>query len=146
MEERINIEDIQNLKPGDGVKIDSDTKYEYGATLESDKVQVVDPGVGKQVLIRTFEFSMNPAMKQTLVDKQALFNNHAKQIATILWGDGLRPLDTIPPRVIIDSEKSIYRIFVTCEAKSGAVFADTTRNLSEELAKSNKEKLDTPIA
>ena len=145
-EERINVEGLENLKPGEGVKVDEETKYEFGATLESDKAQVIDPGVGKQVLIRTFEFKMNPLTKHLPVDKQELFNQHAKQIATILWGDGLRPFDNASPRVILDREKGIYRIFVACEAKVGTVFADKTRNLSEELAKSNNRKLDIPTA
>lgn len=144
MEERVNIEGLENLKPGEGVKVDEETKYEYGATLESDKAQIIDQGIGKKVLIRIFEFTMNPLLKNMPIDRQDLFNNHAKQIATILWGDGLRPLDSIPPRVILDREKNIYRIFVTCEAKTGTMFADKTRNLSEEL-KQNR-KLDIPIA
>lgn len=144
MAQRINIEGMENLKPGEGIRVDDDTKYEYGANLESDKVQVIDKGVGKQVLIRTFDFKMNPNLQT--VDKQGIFNAHAKQIATMLWADGLRPLDDISPRVIVHAEKGTYQIFVTCEAKTGTVFAEKTRNLSEELAKSNQGKLDTPTA
>ncbi len=146
MAQRINIEGMENLRPGEGVQVDKDTKYEYGATLESDKAQVIDTGVGKQVLIRTFDFKMNPTMKYQEVDKQGIFNAHAKQIATLLWADGLKPLESYSPRVIINPAKETYQIFVTCEAKLGTVFADKTRNLSEELAKSNQGKLDTPTA
>lgn len=139
MEERIDNE----LVAGEGVMV-GDTKYEYGADLDSDKAPLVDLGIGKAVLVRLFEFKMNPLIKQVEMDKQALFNSHAKQIATLLWADGLVPLDENAPRVIIDNKKEVYQIFVPCQAKAGAVFADAPKNLSEELLKNGK--LDTPKA
>ena len=129
----ISIEgDLENLKPGEGVE-----GYEYGADLHTEGVPLIDPGTGKTVSIRTFTFRMNPIQKD-YSNKQSIFNSHAKQIKTILWGDGLIPYEAVSPRVIVDTKKKIYNIFVPCEAKSGVLFIDKPRNLSEELLKSSK--------
>jgi hypothetical protein len=85
---------------------------------------------------------MNPEKKH-FPGKQALFNAHAKQIETSLWGDGLRPLENISPRVIIDSKKGFYQIFVPCGAAKGLIFSERDRNpelLHKQLAKG---KLDS---
>ena len=125
--------DLENLKPGEGVE-----GYEFGSNLQTEGVPLIDPGTGKTVSIRTFTFRMNPEQKD-YSDKQAIFNSHSKQIATILWSDGLIPYEAVSPRVIVDKKKKIYNIFVSCEAKSGVLFVDKPRNLSEELLKSNKQ-------
>lgn len=124
--------DLENLKPGEGVE-----GYEYGSDLQTEGVPLIDPGTGKTISIRTFTFRMNPETKD-FSDKQAIFNSHARQIATILWGDGLVPYEAVSPRVIVDKKKKIYNIFVSCEAKSGVSFMDKPHNLSEML-KSRKD-------
>ena len=116
------------LKRGDSVD-----GYEYGSDLSVDPTPLLDPAIGKTVVIRTFEFKMNPEIKDLPEDKQELFNVHAKQISTILWGDGLIPLVTEPPRVIVKKEEGKYFIFVPCEARLSTVFADKPRSLSEQL-------------
>ena len=131
------------LKPGEGVQIDQDTKYEYGSRLETEGIPLIDPGEGKIVSIRVFDFKMNPALKDFPIDKQLIFNTHAKQISTILWGDGLKPLESNPPRVIIDRKRGSYQIFVPCEARLGVGFVDKPVNLTQELAKQAKRKLDS---
>lgn len=144
MEERIEKVTIDgklsDLKPGEGVSV-GDTKYEYGADLTAPSVPLIDPGTGKTVSIRTFTFKMNPKKIKEFahVDKQALFNAHAKQITTMLWGDGLIPLDGNSPRVIIDRKRSLYQIFVPCEARLNTMWMDKPKNLSETL----NTKLDT---
>lgn len=128
----------KELKPGDGVKIDDKTKYEYGADLQTEGTPLIDLGIGKTVSIRTFTFRMNPKTKD-FSNKQEIFNSHAKQISTILWGDGLRPYEAANPRLIINKKKKMYQIFVPCEAKSGVLFVDKPRNLSEMMLKSRKD-------
>lgn len=115
------------LKPGTGVDIGDNTKYEYASQLETDNVPLIDPGGGGVVVIRVFTFKMNPERKH-FPGKQRLFNTHAKQIETILWGDGLRPLESNPPRVIINSKDGFYQIFVPCIAAKGVVFSEKDRN------------------
>jgi len=141
-ETKINIENLQKIERGDGVHIDSDTKYDYAGNFEAHSEPLIDSGTGKVVSIRTFTFKMNPLkLKERPPDKQTLFNAHAKQITTILWGDGLRPLEEVNPRVIINKNIGIYQIFVPCEPKPGVMVVDEVKNLSAELAKNNKSKL-----
>src|SRR3990167_3350177 len=135
----VDVEGLENLKPGNGIE-----GYEYGSQLSVEGMPLIDPGEGKTVSIRVFEFKMNPrTIKNFPTDKQLIFNSHVTQISTILWGDGLRPLETNSPRVIIDKKKGFYKIFVPCEARFGVGFVDKPKNLTQELAKQAKRKLDS---
>ena len=137
---KVSIEgDLENMKPGEGVE-----GYEYASDLETEGVPLIDPGTGKTISIRTFTFRMNSETKD-FSNKQAIFNSHAKQIATILWGDGLRPYEATNPRVVVNKKKKMYQIFVPCEAKLGVNFFDKPHNLSEELLKSNKRATRPPV-
>ncbi len=136
MEKRIEVEgELKDLKPGKGV-----AGYEYGSNLETQGVQIADPGVGKTISIRAFEFKMNPdpKVREFFPDAQTLFNVHAKQIQTILWGDGLRYLEEVSPRVIIDKKRLNYRIFVPCEARLNVNFMDKPQSLNETLSKASR--------
>lgn len=129
----VNVEgDLNELKAGNGISI-GDTKYEYAADLHAENAPLVDPATGKTVLIRAFNFQINPELKDFDIDKQELFNHHARQIQTLLWADGLQPMSDIPPRVIINIEKSVYNIFVACESRLSTVFADKPRALTQQL-------------
>lgn len=130
-EMKVSIDNADQLKAGDGLMI-GDTKYEYGANLEAPTAPLIDAAQGKTVAIRLFEFTMNPEMKGD-ADKQLIFNAHAKQIQTILWADGLKPLDEVSPRVILDITKRAYQIFVPCEARSSTAFIETPKTLSQQL-------------
>ena len=136
----IDVEGLENLKPGTGIEVGDNTKYEYASELNTDGIPLIDPGGTSVAVIRVFTFKMNPDRK-SLPGKQKLFSSHAKQIETILWGDGLRPLESNPPRVIIDNKKGIYRIFVSCLAAKGVIFSDRDRN-PELLHKQLNRKLD----
>ena len=85
----IDIDNLGELKPGTGIDVGDNTKYEYASELATDNVPLIDPGGSSVVVIRVFKFKMNPERKH-FPGKQALFSSHAKQIETILWGDGLR--------------------------------------------------------
>lgn len=133
----VDVKGLENLKPGEGVE-----GYEYGSQLETEGVPLIDPGGGPVNVIRVFSFRMNPE-KNDFTNKQVIFNAHAKQIETLLWGDGLRPLDNISPRVILNSKKGFYQIFVPCGAAKGVIFSEKHRNpelLHKQLAKG---KLDS---
>ena len=129
------------LTAGEGVQIDDNTKYEYASELSTDGVPLIDPGGGPVNVIRVFNFKMNPDRKH-FPGKQALFNTHAKQIETILWGDGLRPLENVPPRVILNNKQGSYQIFVPCGAAKGVIFSEGDRN-PELLHKQLNRKLDS---
>ncbi len=127
----INVEgDINELDTSS--KIDG---YEYGADLATEGVRLEDPGTGKTNTIRVFEFKINPDRKvlNNFPDQQTLFNAHSKQIMTILWGDGLRPLEGVPPRVIINRKKMTYQIFVPAEANNSTMFIETPVSLNKQL-------------
>lgn len=131
---------LEDLKPGDGVQV-GDTKYEYGADLSTEGTPLIDPGTGKTVSIRVFHFKMDPSkVKHFPNDRQLIFNSHAKQIRTILWGDGLVPIEGVSPRVIIDMKHHSYNIFIPCEARISTMFIDRPQNLSEVI----KGKLEKP--
>lgn len=127
--------DLNDLKPGEGVN-----GYEYGSNLETQSSPLIDPAYGKTVSIRVFDYKMNPDPKvlKNFPDKQTLFNAHAKQIKTILWADGLIPLENISPRVIIDTKKHKYQIFIPCQARSNVLFVDKPKSLTEVLSKTSK--------
>ena len=131
----IALEGLKDLKPGEGVSF-GDTTYEYGADLNTPGTPLIDPGTGKTVAIRVFQYKMNPEKRNRFpADRQSIFNSHSKEISRILWGDGLRPFDGAAPRVIVDRKKGMYQIFVPCESRSGVVFIDKPENLSTALAK-----------
>jgi len=135
----VNVEgDLNNFRGGDGIQVFEDTKYDYAADLSTPTTPLIDPQTGKTVVIRAFNFQMNPEFfKGMPVDNQELFNHHARQIQTVLWADGLRPLDEVPPRVIINVKNGLYHIFVPCEARLSTVFADKPRNLSAQITNQN---------
>ncbi len=130
----VNVEgNLDEFKGGEGIQISEDTKYEYASNLETPSIRLEDPGIGKTVLIRAFDFKINPNIKEIPLTKQEIFNHHARQIQTILWADGLKPLEDIAPRVILNEKDGFYHIFVSCEAKLSTVFADTPRPLNQQL-------------
>ena len=129
------------LTPGEGIQIDKYTKYEYASELSTEGVKLVDPGGGPVNTIRVFAFKMNPNIMRHTPNKQTIFSSHAKQIEHILWGDGLRPLENVSPRVILNSKEGSYQIFVACEAAKGVLFSEKDRN-PELLHKQLNRKLD----
>lgn len=134
-EDSIQVEgDLTQLKAGEGVSF-GDTKYEYASDLQVEPTPLVDPATGKTVSIRLFEFKMSPdpMILKNFPNQQTLFNAHAKQISTILWSDGMRPLEEVAPRVIINKKLRTYQIFVPCEPRLNMMVMETPRNLNDVL-------------
>lgn len=108
-----------------------------GQELQTESTPLVDPGSGRKLILRMFEFTINPQKvkeikaKKIKLDKQQLFNMHWPQIKTMIWGDGLVANRDVDPRVIIGRKN--YRIFVLCEPKFGTMVADKTKTLQELL-------------
>ena len=100
----------------------------YGRDLEVKSGSVIDPGQGRELVIRQFEYSKNPAFKGHLT-KQELFNMHWRQMQITLWGDGLVPFEDIEPRVILG--KKGYKIFITCKPRLRTVIVDKPLNLKD---------------
>lgn len=102
------------------IEVQSQTK------LESDE------GYGKAVVLRMFEFKMNPLTFSTVrPSHQDLFNAHYKGIETTLWKDGLKVLPDINPRILINQEEQTYRIFVGATPAKGQLLKEEPKTLSE---------------
>ena len=109
----------------------------YGAQLEAEKTPLMDPGTGKPVILRMFDFKFYPTVKGT-PSKPALFEAHAKQIMTLLWADGLRPFEGVNPRVTIDANKRTYRIVVVAEPRLGTTVIQSPQSLNKVLSTAQK--------
>lgn len=120
-----NMDELKN-----SFEIEKGNEVWNGQELETQSAPLVDPGSGRPIVVRQFEFSWNPAITQK-PSKQELFNFHAREIRNYLWRDGLVIREDVEPRLMY--EETGYRIFITCEAK-GAII-ETPRNLTEVLNK-----------
>lgn len=104
-----------------------------GEQISTQSDPMIDPGVGKPYVLRTFEFSKNPEFKGK-INKQEIFNKHWRQISTILWGDGLVPVEDINPRVEF-TKNGNYRIFILAEARLNTLVVDKPKTLQQILKK-----------
>lgn len=114
---------------GKSFDVQTDTEGWQGQEITSKSTPLIDPGVGKAVVLRVFSFYKNPEFTAKGLSQQEIFNMHWKQISVLLWGDGLRPREDVQPKVV--SEGQTYKIFITCEPRR--VMADNVRNLQDYL-------------
>ena len=98
-----------------------------GQEIVSEKFEIHDPGVGQPVILRTFEFKLNPALPKNIkFTKQDIFKSHEEMIKTMLWGDGMLILDEKHPKVQISKKQNKYRIFVLCTPREVLLDKPTT--------------------
>lgn len=91
-----------------------------------------DMGVGQIAVIRCFEFKANvDAFKEHPPTKQDLFNYHSKGIEIALWRDGLKVLPEVEPRLVLDEQKGMYRIFIGAVPAKGESVLQKPITLSE---------------
>lgn len=135
MAEDKQLHDNRDLDAKLGAKVEA---HNEDGAWEGQEVSVksnplIDPGTGPTVVLRIFEFQINPQMPyNTRPTNQVLFNTHAKQIRHLLWKDGLRPFDEgqgLEPRVQFSKRERKYRIIVPCEARFGQSFHEKARLL-----------------
>lgn len=109
-----------------------------GQTLETEPIKIVDPGVGKGVIVRNFFFKKNPAIKPAR--KSEIISWYKKFIEQMLWKDGLSPIDERIPQLYTKAElkkgalktKMIqegadFVIMVLCQARLGVNIVDNFR-------------------
>lgn len=110
----------------------------HGATVQTEstpETMMVDEGKGKPYVLRIFEFVFSPDfLKQrqrygTPVVKQELFNQHWRQMRSVLWSDGLVAREDIQPRIIVGKKK--YKIFLMCEPRLGVMVAERPQTLQD---------------
>ena len=97
-----------------------------------------DEGTGQAVIIRRFEFKLNPdeLTRHVLVtgsypNKQDLFNSVLKGIEITLWKDGLKVFPDQDPRVIVDDHYTKFEVFVASIAQKGQRILETPQTLSQ---------------
>lgn len=95
-------------------------------TLEADQ------GDGRAVIVRNFDFKMNPeTWREHQPTKQELLNSHLRQIEILLMKDGLKPFTETEPRVMISKNQQFYRIVVGAEPMKGWLLHDRPKTLSQ---------------
>lgn len=110
-----------------------------GHTHEVESVEVQsttkledDMGVGKEVIMRSFTFKVNPeAFKFHVPTKQELFDSHHRGIENYLWKDGLTFEKQHEPHILFNKTNTAYTIFVVATPSRGQSVTDKTRTLSE---------------
>lgn len=91
-----------------------------------------DVGVGNPIVIRCFEFKMNPEIfKQNPPTKQELFNHHHKGIEMALFRDGLKVVPEINPRMVFNEKSLKYAIFIGAMPMKGFILQERPQTLSE---------------
>ena len=121
---------------GDSFGVKTENENWHGTDLRAKSTPIMDPGVGKPLIIRSFEFSRNPEFKGTIT-KQDLFNMHWRQLRVMLWGDGLVPREDINPRIEF-MRNNKYRIFITCEPRLGTFVQESPQTLNKLLQKKKR--------
>lgn len=89
-----------------------------------------DHGTGSEIVLRTFEFSLNPIYKN-YPPAQEIFNSHINGMQAMLWADGLKPTPEIDPRILFAKNGKGYKIVIACRPLLGQMVVDKPRTLSE---------------
>lgn len=93
-----------------------------------------DQGGGGAAIIRCFEFGINyQTFNEVRPTKQDLFNAHYKGIEMALWRDGLKVIPEVNPRIVINSSKGTYSIFVGANPMKGHILREQPRTLADQL-------------
>ena len=118
--EKFSIEDDNGIWEGEQIEASSETRLED------------DTGTGREIVLRTFEFAINPeSFKQHTPTKQELFDSHVRGIRGMLWADGLETFEEVEPRLIFSKNKKFYRICLACVPTRGNTVLEKPQTLSE---------------
>lgn len=91
-----------------------------------------DRGEGNAAVLRCFQFAINPQVfKEHPPTKQELFNSHFKGIEMALWKDGLKVMPDVNPRIVINTKKMFYQIFVGAQPMQGYILQERPQTLTE---------------
>ncbi len=101
----------------------------YGKEDQTDENLMHDTGKGEPIVIRHFEFKLNPELKEQPTKEQILTPEYIKHLQTLLWADSLRMV--LEPTVKI--EKDTMHVAVPCQARTGATFSEQPKMLQEWL-------------
>lgn len=99
-------------------------------TAESTTKLESDTGEGQAIVLRFFDFGVNPeTFKSHKPTAQELFNSHMRGMESLLWKDQLKPFDGVEPRLMFSKDKSHYRFIIACIPMG--VLADKTQTLTQ---------------
>lgn len=112
------VEDLQ--WEGEEIQAQSKTKIEE------------DQGTGIPVVLRFFEFGVNPeAFKNRKPTAQELLNSHLRGIESLLWSDGLTFYKEVEPRLMFSKDNKKYRFIIPCLPTQALI--DTPKTLTQLL-------------
>jgi hypothetical protein len=99
----------------------------YGSEDQTAESEMHDKGKGEPIVLRLFEFKLNPTLERPPTKEEILTPEYIKHLSTLLWADSLRLVTT--PEVRID--KDAIRIFAACQARTGATLTEEPKMLQE---------------
>lgn len=118
-----------------------------GETLQTDsKINLADDkGAGQAVILRFFEFGVNPeAFKKQQPTAQMLFNSHLRGMESMLWKDGLKVYADVEPRFMFSKDKTKYRFIIPAIA-SNSYGAMTLEKDAKSLSQIANESTRNPV-
>lgn len=118
-----NFEAIEHDAKDSPVK---DIKW-YGREDQTGESLMHDTGKGEAIVIRQFEFKLNPSLTELPTTEQILTPEYLKDLNIQLWADGLRLV--MKPRVFIDTETC--RVFAPCQPRTGSTILEEPKLLQE---------------
>ena len=101
----------------------------YGREDQTEENLLHDESKGEPIVIRNFEFALNPDLKHKPTKEQILTPEYIKHLQTLLWADSLRLV--LEPRVQITKDKIL--VSVPCQARTGATIMEQPKYLQELL-------------
>lgn len=99
----------------------------YGKEDKTEEKLLHDKGTGEPVVIRLFEFKLQPNLDKLPTKEEILTPEYIKYLKVSLWADALRLV--MEPRVVIDKES--IKIFAPCQATIGNSFLEEPKTIQE---------------
>lgn len=114
------------------VKLNGNTHDTSSVEVQSDTKLENDMGVGKEVIMRSFQFKLDRKMFEAAPPtKQQLFDGHLHGLEISLWRDGLIFDKSHEPHILFNKKLTHYTIFLVATPARGQTVIDKTRTLSE---------------
>lgn len=110
--------------------------------LQTESVQIIDPGIGKEKIIRSYFFkAMELPKGAPKPTKLVIIESYKRLIGNMLWADGLEPVYDAPIQLYTKSEarkfpqvrakmlkeKADFVIMIQCEARRGQSILETAQ-------------------
>ena len=101
----------------------------HGKEVETGGNILQDTGKGKPIILRCFDFAINPATP--LPSESEIIDTYTKYIDNFLWKDSLTRIQDL--KLVIEKDK--FKIFATCQPKTGAVLLEKPLTIQEYASK-----------